>query len=82
MSAPYCHICNKDPNEKRRYGSTGLAAGDTCPVCYQPFCRYHGGTVRWRWRATGELDNARVCLECKTAYRHREWDPINRDWIS
>jgi hypothetical protein len=38
--------------------------------------------VRWRWRANREVASGRVCMDCKRAYRHREWDSINRDWIS
>jgi len=82
MQVPYCHICDKDPSEKQRYGSTGLSDGDYCPVCFQPYCHFHGGTVRWRWRSNGQVDSGRVCKECKNAYRHRHWDAIHRDWIS
>jgi hypothetical protein len=82
MPVPYCHICEGDPNEKRRYGDTGLEGGDYCPVCFRPYCRFHAGKVRWRWRNNGKVDIGQVCLDCKNAYRHREWDAVNRDWIS
>jgi hypothetical protein len=82
MTVPYCHICDSNDNDKRRYGETGLAEGDYCPVCFEPYCRYHGGTVRWRWRESGKIDSGRVCMQCKNAYRHRDWDPASRDWIS
>jgi hypothetical protein len=39
--------------------------------------------VRWRWRnATRDIDSAQVCRDCKKGYRHREWDPLNREWIT
>jgi hypothetical protein len=82
MPVPYCHICESLPAEKARYGTSGLEEGDYCPVCYRPFCRYHGGIVRWKWRDSGKVDSGRVCMECKRAYLHRTWDPIHRDWIS
>jgi hypothetical protein len=82
MMIPYCHICDSDPTDKRRYGITGFEAGDYCPVCNRPFCGHHGGVVRWRWRRNGEVDSGRVCIACKITYRHREWDPAQRDWIS
>jgi hypothetical protein len=82
MPVPYCHICESDPNEKKRYGDTGLEGGDYCPVCFRPYCRFHGGIVRWRWRENGQVDSGHVCRECKKTYRHRSWDPVHRDWIS
>ncbi|NJN55032.1 MAG: hypothetical protein HC804_09920 [Anaerolineae bacterium] len=59
-----------------------LAEGEVCPVCYQPTCRNHLGTVRWRWRSSGAVDSALVCKECLRSYRHRDWDKYNRDWIT
>ncbi|MBE0690501.1 MAG: hypothetical protein IH587_10320 [Anaerolineae bacterium] len=82
MTVTYCHICNNEPQEKRSYGDEGLDQGDYCPVCHRPACRFHLGTVRWRWRNTGKLDSARVCMSCKNSYSHRDWDPVHRDWIS
>jgi hypothetical protein len=82
MQVPYCHICDGDAEEKKRYGNTGLSEGEYCPVCFLPYCRFHGGVVRWRWRSTGQLDSGKVCKQCKTAYLHRTWDAVNRDWIS
>jgi hypothetical protein len=82
MPVPYCHICEQNELEKRQYGEASLAQGDYCPICYRPTCRYHMGRVRWRWKSTGRLDSALICIECKNAYRHREWDTYNRDWIS
>ncbi len=82
MQVPYCHICESDPDQKHRFGISGLSDGDYCPVCYRPFCRHHAGKVRWRWRDSREVGTGWVCMECKNAYRHREWDPVRRDWIS
>lgn len=82
MSVPYCQICESDPSDSRSNLPGGLDGGEYCPVCHQPTCRNHLFTVRWRWKKTGVRDAARVCMACKTAYRHRDWDPINRDWIS
>ena len=77
-----CHICDGDPEIKRRYRGDGLAAGKECPICYAPTCRYHLATVRWRWKKDGSVDADQVCQECKRAYRHRSWDTLNREWIS
>lgn len=82
MSIPYCSICNENPIERRRYGRQGLAEGADCPVCYQPTCRYHLTTVRWRWRQNNEVDSALVCRRCQRSYAHRHWDAVNRDWIT
>ena len=82
MPVPYCHICQENEAEKRQYGDSSLEAGDYCPVCYRPTCRYHMSRVRWRWKETGQLGEALICRECKTTYRHRDWDRHNRDWIS
>ena len=77
-----CHICDQDPFIKKRYGGGGLAEGIICLVCYQPTCRFHLSTVRWRWRASGEVDSALVCKDCVRSYAHRHWDAFNRDWIT
>lgn len=78
-----CYLCEKHPDHKHRYGDSGLAQGDVCPVCHRPVCRHHMVTVRWRWREDGnEQGNALVCRECKRTYRHRQWDTANRDWIT
>jgi hypothetical protein len=82
MPVPYCHICETNELEKRQYGAATLGQGDYCPVCQRPTCRFHMGRVRWKWRDTGKLDQALVCLDCKNAYRHREWDSYRRNWIS
>lgn len=82
MSVRFCYLCNENPLEKRRYGNHGLADGEVCPICYQPTCRYHLTTVRWRWLDSGEVDDALVCKECKRTYAHRSWDAVNRDWIT
>lgn len=82
MSVKRCYLCEQDPLEGRRYGDAGLAQGADCPICFQPVCRYHLTTVRWRWRESGEVDAALICKECKRTYAHRDWDTFNRDWIS
>lgn len=82
MPVPYCHICEHNELEKSRYGEATLSEGDYCPVCHRPACRFHMGRVRWRWKDSGQLDSALVCLDCKNTYRHREWDAYHRDWIS
>lgn len=83
MVVANCYMCDKDPVEASRYANTGLAEGEVCPVCYRPTCRHHMGVVRWRWRdETRKVGSALVCMECKTAYKHRHWDTIHRDWIS
>lgn len=81
MPVPFCHMCDEEPLESR-YDDSALETGEYCPVCHRPACRYHLGTVRWRWKKSGQLGAARVCLACKNAYRHRDWDPVHRDWIS
>jgi hypothetical protein len=83
MSVTFCHICEKNSAEKNRVGDSGLMMGVYCPVCHRPACSHHLGTVRWRWRDENRaLDSDKVCLECKRTYRHRDWDPIHREWIS
>lgn len=82
MSVKYCQMCNEDPEAKQRYQGQGLADGELCPVCYNPTCRYHLGTVRWRWKSSGQLDSAMVCKDCLRSYRHRDWDSYSRDWIT
>lgn len=82
MPVKRCLICDQNPETKRRYAGSGLAEGKECPICYAPTCRYHLTTVRWRWKETGEVDSDQVCKECKSAYRHRDWDTLNREWIS
>lgn len=83
MSVYSCHICESNPEERQRLSDDGLAEGVVCPVCHRPTCAHHLVTVRWRWRDQGRgLDSARVCRECKRTYRHREWDPFLREWIS
>lgn len=82
MAVNDCYICNEDPLVKRRYGGQGLAEGSECPICYRPTCRYHLTVVRWRWRDSGKVDSALVCKNCKRTYEHRNWDALNRDWIT
>lgn len=82
MPVPYCYICQENEAEKRQYGDASLDDGDYCPVCHQPTCRYHMARVRWRWKSSGQVGDALVCRDCKTTYRHRTWDRLNRDWIS
>lgn len=77
-----CHICDEDPLTRQRYGRQGLEEGKVCPVCYQPTCRYHLTTVRWRWRESREVDAALVCQKCKRSYAHRSWDAFRREWIT
>ncbi|NDJ85186.1 MAG: hypothetical protein GYB66_04820 [Chloroflexi bacterium] len=82
MPVPYCHICDSRSEEKQRYGDSGLAEGDYCPICYRPTCQYHLATVRFRWRADRRVDSTQVCIDCKRTYAHRNWDVANREWIS
>ncbi len=82
MSVPNCHVCDSRPEDRRLYGATGLEDGDYCPVCYRPTCKNHLATVRFRWLSDRRLDSAQVCIECKKAYQHRNWDVANREWIS
>jgi C4-type Zn-finger protein len=82
MGISHCHMCSANPTDSRSNQPGSLDNGVDCPVCHRPTCRQHLGTVRWRWIKTGVLDSARVCLDCKNAYRHREWDAVQRDWIS
>lgn len=82
MAVKYCTYCDQHPDEKGRVGSSGLMAGINCPVCYEPTCRHHLATVRWRWRRDGKVDAARVCKACQRSYKHRDWDKLNRDWIT
>ncbi|GAB4468243.1 MAG: hypothetical protein Kow00124_02280 [Anaerolineae bacterium] len=78
-----CYICDQNPGEKQRYGTTGLEEGEVCPVCHRPVCRHHLVTVRWRWRDDErEMGSALVCRECKRTYRHRSWDIAHRDWVT
>lgn len=82
MPVPFCHMCQRNTQDHQRYGDSGLSEGIMCPICHRPTCRHHLGTVRWRWKKTGKLDSARICLDCKNSYQHRYWDTHNRDWIS
>lgn len=82
MTIRYCYMCRQDPMAQQRYGRDGFAEGIECPICYQPACRYHLATVRWRWRDTGEVDAAQICRNCLRSYEHRRWDTLNRDWIT
>lgn len=82
MSVRFCHLCEQNPREKKLYGTHGLNEGRTCPVCYQPTCRYHLTTVRWRWKRDNSVDADLICKECKRSYAHRSWDSANRDWIT
>lgn len=78
-----CHVCDRHPEEKARYGTTGFANGVYCPVCQRPTCTHHLTTVRWRWKNDSrQTDSARICRECRRTYRHRDWDIHNREWIS
>lgn len=81
MTIKYCHLCQQEPVAQRAV-SADLAQGDVCPICYQPTCRRHLATVRWRWRQSSEPDAALVCRQCQRTYAHRNWDALNRDWIS
>lgn len=83
MSVTHCHICDKNPVEAQQFAQGGFADGAACPICLRPTCRYHLVTVRWRWRTVArDLDSAQICRECKRAYKHRNWDPLHREWIS
>lgn len=82
MAVPYCYICKESPEQYRLYGDSGLSEGDYCPICHQPTCQHHLATVRFRWKADRRLDSAKVCIECKNAYQHRNWDVASREWIS
>lgn len=82
MSVPYCHICEENELEKRQYGDASLEQGDYCPICHRPTCRFHMSRVRWRWKDNGTVGDALICRDCKSTYRHREWDTHTRDWIS
>jgi hypothetical protein len=82
MHVPNCHMCDSNAQDKARFGDSGLDEGEYCPCCFRPFCKHHGGVVRWRWKATREVDSGIVCRECKRTYKHRNWDAANRDWIS
>ncbi|MCA9935315.1 MAG: hypothetical protein KC415_15375, partial [Anaerolineales bacterium] len=77
MAVRYCYLCQQEPFAQRA-GETALEEGDTCPVCYQPTCRRHLTTVRWRWRSSGETDSALICRQCQRSYAHRTWDAHNR----
>jgi len=83
MSVTRCHICEENPHETRLLGTSGFEEGDYCPICQRPTCRHHLTVVRWRWRNdTRMADSALICHECKRTYRHRDWDPTHREWIS
>jgi hypothetical protein len=82
MAVKHCHLCQQDPQARRDYGGQGLADGQDCPICYQPTCRFHLTTVRWRWRQSGVVEAALVCKSCKNSYAQRHWDAVNRDWIT
>ncbi len=82
MTVNRCHICDSNPEAKRRFQGDGLEAGKECPICYAPTCRYHLTTVRWRWKENGQTEAERSCQTCKRSYRHRDWDALNREWIS
>jgi len=82
MAIRACYLCDQDPVTKRHYGNGGLADGVNCPICYQATCRYHLTTVRWRWLSDREVEAGLICKECKRSYAHRNWDAVNRDWIS
>lgn len=82
MAVQRCFLCEENPTEARRYGGDGLAEGNDCPICYRPTCRFHLTVVRWRWRESGRADSALICKECRRTYAHRNWDAVNRDWIT
>lgn len=82
MPVPYCHVCRSRPEDQRLYGETGLENGDYCPICHRPTCQHHLVVVRFRWLSDRRVDSAKVCLECKRTYQHRNWDVANREWIS
>ncbi len=82
MAVKYCQMCNEDPEAKQQYQGQGLADGEVCPICYHPTCRPHLGTVRWRWKNSGQLDSALVCKVCLRSYQHRDWDKYSREWIT
>jgi hypothetical protein len=83
MAIDHCYICAENPTEARRLGPSRLLDGRECPLCHRPTCRYHLVTVRWRWRRPDRaLDSTQICRECHRTYQHRNWDTINRDWIS
>lgn len=83
MPVTRCHICDTEHHNSHRHRDEDFAAGHDCPICYRPTCRRHLVMVRWRWRnATRDTDSARICQDCKRDYRHRDWDAINREWIT
>lgn len=83
MPVTRCYICEENPHETRSLGESGFEEGAYCPICQSPVCRHHLTVVRWRWRNdTRTVDSTLICHECKRNYRHRDWDPVNREWIS
>ena len=83
MPVTHCYLCEKNAAEGRQFGTTGYENGEVCPLCQRSTCRHHLVVVRWRWRTpTREADSAQICRECKRGYKHREWDPRNREWIT
>ena len=83
MTVSRCYLCDQEHPDQIHYDPYDLKHGTACPVCFRPTCRRHLSTVRWRWRdATRETDSARVCSLCRKEYRHREWDALNREWIT
>ncbi len=82
MSIKYCYICQQQPFAASQTTPEALTEGEICPICYQPTCRQHLTTVRWRWRDSGATAAALVCRDCQRTYAHRNWDALNRDWIT
>ena len=83
MAVTRCYLCEEEHSNRLRQDPADLEEGIVCPICHQPTCRRHLSTVRWRWRnATRDIASARICRTCKREFRHREWDPLNREWIT
>jgi hypothetical protein len=82
MAVERCYLCDEESRLRRRYGPEALEEGIRCPICYEPTCRHHLTTVRWRWRESGALEAEKVCQGCVRAWRHRSWQTHLRDWIT
>lgn len=83
MTIPYCHVCNRNPSDKAAFGDSGFENGLFCPVCHRPVCEHHLTTVRWRWKTNrNDVGAAQVCRHCRKTFEHRNWDTLNRDWVT
>lgn len=79
MAVPQCTQCRQLGVNTPTYD---LEGGDYCPICYNPTCKNHLTTVRFRWKETRQLDAVLICRNCKNSYQHRYWDSARREWIS